>query len=483
MTRMTTIGESSIRTGWAGHERRLALPISHRSLAATLWAAESAFIIVLAVSCGLAYSEFAFAVPGSYAEFAGVGTLFALVFVSVSQARGDYTLEALASGRVRVAETAAVWLLVFLALASVAFLVKVGESISRGFYLSFAVVGLAGIVWLRRGGESLFRRGVLGRALVGPRVLILGDLAELADRRVLSHLKQMGYRIQQVVTFEMADASDVRTAAKATISFARERPIDEILLFVGWDRLKLVASTLGALQALPLPVRLIADQNVREVLGNSVGKVGSLLAVEIQRAPLGVVEQTAKRALDLAIAAGVLVLFSPLLALVALAIKIDSNGPVLFLQTRIGFSGRQFKILKFRTMSSLDDGPVVRQASRDDNRITRVGRWLRKTSVDELPQLINVLRGDMSLVGPRPHALAHDNQYTQMIANYSFRHHVKPGLTGWAQVCGYRGETPTLDLMEKRVQHDLWYINNWSLWLDLKVLVLTAFRFMGNEAF
>jgi Undecaprenyl-phosphate glucose phosphotransferase len=293
----------------------------------------------------------------------------------------------------------------------------------------------------------------------------------------------MGYRIRQVVTFEMADAADIRTAAKATISFARERPIDEILLFVGWDRLKLVASTLGALQALPLPVRLIADHNVREVLGNSVGKVGSLLAVEIQRAPLGLVEQAAKRALDLMVASGVLVLFSPLLALVALAIKIDSKGPVLFLQTRIGFSGRQFKILKFRTMSSLDDGPVVRQATRDDHRITRIGRWLRKTSVDELPQLINVLRGDMSLVGPRPHALAHDNQYTQMISNYSFRHHVKPGLTGWAQVCGYRGETPTLDLMEKRVQHDLWYINNWSLWLDFKVLVLTAFHFMGNEAF
>jgi lipopolysaccharide/colanic/teichoic acid biosynthesis glycosyltransferase len=163
------------------------------------------------------------------------------------------------------------------------------------------------------------------------------------------------------------------------------------------------------------------------------------------------------------VAAGVIILFAPLLVLVALAIKLDSHGPILFRQTRIGFSGRPFRILKFRTMSSQDDSPVVRQATRDDQRITRVGRWLRRTSVDELPQLVNVLRGNMSLVGPRPHALAHDNQYTQMIANYSFRHHVKPGLTGWAQICGYRGETPTLDLMEKRVQHDLWYINQLEL--------------------
>src|SRR5580704_2584453 len=172
MTRMTTVGESSIRASWAGQGSRLAFPISHGSLAATLWAAESTLIIALAVSSGLAYSELAFAVPGSYAEFAGVGALFALLFVSVSQARGAYTLESLAGGRVRVAETAAVWILVFLALASVAFLVKVGDSISRGFYLSFAVAGFAGIIWLRRGGESLFRRGVLARALAGPRVLI-----------------------------------------------------------------------------------------------------------------------------------------------------------------------------------------------------------------------------------------------------------------------------------------------------------------------
>jgi Undecaprenyl-phosphate glucose phosphotransferase len=483
MARLTTIAGSGAFAIRPRQGKRLALPVSHRSLAATLWAAEATVIVALAVSCGLAYSELAFAVPGSYGEFAGVGTLFALVFVSVSQARGAYTLEALASSRLRIAETVAVWSLVFLAVASVAFLVKIGTSISRGFYLSFAVAGLIGIVWLRRGGESLFRRGVLTRALAGPRVLILGDAGELSDQRVILHLKRMGYRIDGILTFATADSADMHRAARATVCQARERPIDEILLFVGWDRLKPVAGALEALQALPLPIRLIADQNVRTVLGRSVGRAGSLLAVEIQRAPLGLVERAAKRAVDLFVASAVLLLFAPLLAFVALAIKLDSEGPVLFLQTRVGFSGRRFRILKFRTMSSLDDGAVVRQASRGDDRITRVGRWLRRTSVDELPQLINVLRGDMSLVGPRPHALAHDNQYRQAIANYSFRHHVKPGLTGWAQVCGYRGETPTLDLMEKRVEHDLWYINHWSLWLDFKVLVLTAFRVMGSEAF
>jgi putative colanic acid biosysnthesis UDP-glucose lipid carrier transferase len=182
---------------------------------------------------------------------------------------------------------------------------------------------------------------------------------------------------------------------------------------------------------------------------------------------------SAKRVLDFVVALGLLVLALPLLALVTLAIAADTRGPVLFAQRRIGLNGKPFAILKFRSMRVAEDGDEIVQATADDARITRIGRFLRAASLDELPQLINVLAGDMSLVGPRPHAAAHDEYYAERIANYHLRHLVKPGITGWAQVNGARGATPRLDDMQSRVDLDLFYVRHESLFLDLKILVRT----------
>ena len=190
-----------------------------------------------------------------------------------------------------------------------------------------------------------------------------------------------------------------------------------------------------------------------------------------------------KRALDVAVAGAALVISAPLLILTMLAIKLDTPGPVLFRQTRRGFNGRNFKILKLRTMSVLEDGETIAQATRRDPRVTRVGAWLRRTSIDELPQLWNVLRGEMSVVGPRPHAVAHDSIYDAVIDKYAFRHHVKPGLTGWAQVNGHRGETPRVAMMAARVEHDLWYVDNWSFLLDLRILLMTCTRIFARAAY
>jgi len=167
--------------------------------------------------------------------------------------------------------------------------------------------------------------------------------------------------------------------------------------------------------------------------------------------------------------------------IVALAIKLDSPGPVLFMQTRHGFNGKRFKILKFRTMTVLEDGATIPQAVRGDSRVTRIGLWLRKTSIDEIPQFFNVLKGDMSIVGPRPHAVAHDSYYAELISRYAFRHHVKPGITGWAQVHGCRGETRTVHSMKERVDHDIWYVGNWSLLLDLYIILRTAVEVMRSR--
>lgn len=186
-----------------------------------------------------------------------------------------------------------------------------------------------------------------------------------------------------------------------------------------------------------------------------------------------------KRTLDLAVAIPAVLLLSPLLLLIALLITIDSSGPVFFRQQRSGACGRVFEILKFRTMHVMENGAEVKQAVADDPRTTRLGRFLRHYSLDELPQLLNVVNGDMSLVGPRPHAQAHDAYYGARIAQYGCRFAVKPGMTGWAQINGLRGPTPTLDTMEARINHDVWYVKNASFALDLKILLKTPFAIVN----
>lgn len=202
-----------------------------------------------------------------------------------------------------------------------------------------------------------------------------------------------------------------------------------------------------------------------------------------QREPLTDAQKAAKRILDLACAAFGIISLAPLLLLVALSIKLDSGGPVIFRQRRNGLNGRQFTIYKFRTMTVQEDGAVIEQARRHDSRVTRVGLFLRRSSLDELPQLFNVLKGDMSLVGPRPHALAHDSAYAQRIASYPARYRVKPGITGWAQVNGLRGETGRLEQMIQRVGMDLWYIDHWSLALDLRILFRTCWELARYRAY
>jgi putative colanic acid biosynthesis UDP-glucose lipid carrier transferase len=177
-----------------------------------------------------------------------------------------------------------------------------------------------------------------------------------------------------------------------------------------------------------------------------------------------------------------IIALSPILLIIALAVKINSPGPVFFKQDRHGWNGKVIKVWKFRSMRVHDDRDV-KQASRNDSRITAVGRFIRRTSLDELPQLFNVLQGHMALVGPRPHAVAHNNYYSGKILAYMARHRIKPGITGLAQISGCRGETDTIDKMQKRVEIDLQYINSWSLWLDLKILVKTPFTLLSKDIY
>jgi Undecaprenyl-phosphate glucose phosphotransferase len=265
------------------------------------------------------------------------------------------------------------------------------------------------------------------------------------------------------------------------IRTAQSGRVDEILLAIPWDQRRLIDSIVAILRVVPIPIRLAPDRSIEGLLHKPRTEIGSTWVVDLHRGPLTWSECAIKRTFDIALSSLALITLAPMMLVAAILIKIDSRGPVFFSQPRSGFNSKEFWIIKFRTMTVMEQGTEVKQATRNDKRVTRVGRWLRRSSIDELPQFLNVLRGEMSLVGPRPHATVHDDEYKQLISTYAYRLHLKPGITGWAQVHGFRGETATVDLMEKRVDFDLWYINNWSLWLDIKILLKTFAVVIGQK--
>lgn len=232
-------------------------------------------------------------------------------------------------------------------------------------------------------------------------------------------------------------------------------------------------------------VRFLPDFPDMQLLNHRMSEVAGHLSVDLSVTPMSGMARILKRLEDLLFGGGITVLIFPFCLAIAAAIKFTSPGPVLFKQYRTGANGKKFKVYKFRSMRiHQEENGKVTQASKADPRVTPIGAFLRRTSLDELPQFYNVLQGRMSIVGPRPHALSHNDHYKELVESYMRRHKVKPGITGWAQVNGLRGETDTLEKMEQRVKHDLWYIDNWSLWLDCKIILLTVFKgFLNRNAY
>lgn len=224
-------------------------------------------------------------------------------------------------------------------------------------------------------------------------------------------------------------------------------------------------------------IKFIPKLDDSQLLKHRMRRLGSLNAIDLSYSPLDGINSAIKRVEDVVLASIIGVLIIPACLLIAIAVKLTSKGPVLFKQIRQGMNGEMIKVYKFRSMEVHDerDGQLT-QASKDDPRISALGRFLRRTSLDELPQFYNVIQGRMSIVGPRPHALVHNEYYKDLVESYMWRHKVRPGITGWAQINGYRGETDTLDKMQNRVAHDLWYIDNWSLWLDFKIILCTIYK-------
>jgi len=413
----------------------------------------------------------------------GSALVVTALFVPLLKMHGMYGPTELRILRSQIRAVCLAWTFVFLLLASAVGALNIGHEVPHDTGLAFALLGLATLVANRTIARVLLAKGLSGRKFAGGNIVLITDQPRSRDAGLEHTLAMLGFRVTAHFRLPAArSGSDSRKRASArVIEHIRESDIEEVIVEADPSRWPDLRAFVSDLRVLPLPVVFVPTGGASEIFKRPTRDIGSTVCVELQRGPLNLLDRTAKRFIDLAGATAALILLSPLLAAVAVAIKFDSRGPVLFRQQRCGFNGRSFAIYKFRTMTVLEDGPQIIQAGRLDNRVTRIGKWLRRTSIDELPQLLNVLNGSMSLVGPRPHAVAHDGQFTKVVRHYAFRRRVKPGLTGWAQVHGCRGATPTAALIERRVQYDLWYIDNWSLRLDIKILLRTPIEVLSGR--
>jgi len=351
---------------------------------------------------------------------------------------------------------------------------------SRGAVFSFFLAGIPVVAATRVYVPRFLARTLYANAYRGSEIIIAAARGSSALPQISQELRARGCAGVHSIEFDASCGGidwpvERQRLLKRLLDTARLAGPGEIYLLSAAVPHERVQSIQSGLRLVPRAVYIVPSDAVAGLFGLPVRRVGHAIAVETQRVPMSNSARAIKRAIDITVAASVLLVLAPALLIIAAIIKLDSSGPVFFRQRRNGYRGREFRILKFRTMSVLEDGAAVTQARRDDQRVTRVGRWLRKTSFDELPQLLNILRGEMSLVGPRPHAVAHDELYAKLIENYELRQHVKPGVTGWAQVNGLRGETPTVDLMFRRIEFDLWYAANSSVALDLQILARTVF--------
>jgi Undecaprenyl-phosphate glucose phosphotransferase len=373
-------------------------------------------------------------------------------------------------------------LLAFSLFVSIVFLLKIGADYSRGTFL-FQFIGVtAAVLTARAIGFSKLHAAISGGHVKARRVALIGDSRHV--QQFATRLRSGG--VQTVWSFDYpghkhrSPLQGARIGAAANeevddvIAKCRELRLDNVFLIVKHKDLPTVSALTKSLSVMPVGVHVILMDWLDLLATPRIVEFGNVTTIQVAYPPLSPLDCALKRAFDVTLAAVGLLILSPLLAIVSIAIKIDSPGPVLFRQTRHGYNNEGIQVFKFRTMRVMEPGHAFVQAVKNDPRVTNIGRILRRTSLDELPQLFNVLRGDMSIVGPRPHATSHNKMFEALIPPLSRRHKVKPGITGWAQVNGSRGETDTLEKMQRRVELDLYYIDNWSLLLDCKIVLLTV---------
>ncbi len=380
-----------------------------------------------------------------------------------------------------------VWFVTMVVLVLLGWALKVSDYFSRvviGVWIIATPIMLGISRWLMRRILGYFRsqgRNIRFIAVVG---------ASKAGQAFIEEIKNnewMGYVIKGQYDIDSLSNSEADREADSFLNLVDEvkkHHYDEVFIALPMSAEDTIVRLVDALSDSSTPVHIIPDLFTFNLMNARMTRIGTIPAISVFDSPHDDLSAALKRVEDMVLASLILVLISPLMVLIALMIKLSSSGPIFFKQRRYGVGGEEISVWKFRSMTVCEDGTHVPQAQKNDSRITPLGGFLRKTSLDELPQFINVLQGQMSIVGPRPHAVAHNELYRKNIHGYMLRHLVKPGITGWAQINGWRGETDTLDKMEKRVEYDLEYIQNWSIFFDLKIIALTVVKgFIDKNAY
>ncbi|MGD0835711.1 MAG: undecaprenyl-phosphate glucose phosphotransferase [Polyangia bacterium] len=412
-----------------------------------------------------------------------VTVLGLLVFGFAAELTGLYRPYRTDSIRREIRDALVAWSAVPLALLAYWFFTKTSVQYSRvaaAAWFALAPLFLCGLrIVVRVGLRTLRARGHNTR-----RVAILGctqDAERLAE--ALDELPWLGLALEGIYEDRTAKRRHIPKhprckilgTSEDLIKRCRQGELDVVYVALPMRAELRTAGILATLADTTVTVYLVADFLYYSLLRSHWSQVGGIPVVSVHNSPFEGVVGWVKRSEDLVLGTMILLVTAlPMLA-IAIAIRLSSPGPILFRQWRYGLCGKRIRILKFRTMTVCEDGDHIEQARRNDARVTRIGRFLRRTSLDEFPQFLQVLTGELSLVGPRPHAVAHNERYRSLIHGYMLRHMVKPGITGWAQVNGWRGETSDLEKMEERVRHDLEYIRNWNLLLDIKIIFLTIF--------
>jgi Undecaprenyl-phosphate glucose phosphotransferase len=468
------IGTSRLLRQWTS--------VSRTTVLGTFLLADLATIVAMSWLTGTSYHLVVYQYPGDIINILKVGLLSAIIFVVSNLFRGEYSLPNFFNFRPHVRHSIRLWNVTFICLMALGFLEQITAVYSRGWMLSFYGFTICALLALRYVFVQLTVLGSRTGLISAQRIFLVGAGRNIEDFVTRCHPRTFGINIVGChfltpVGTEAPPAERDQVLARdleQVIAGARVLEPEAVVLVMPWHDTDLIDRCADTLRKLPAELHLGPEHILDRFEQVQLQKIGPVSSLQLRRMPLSRLELMEKRALDLVLASAALLLLTPILVLVGVLIKLDSPGPVFFLQRRFGFNQKPFQIIKFRSMRTCEDGAVIHQAKKDDPRVTRIGRWLRRWNVDEVPQLFNVIKGDMSLVGPRPHALSHDRKFERRISTYARRHNVKPGITGWAQIHGLRGETDTDEKMRRRVEHDLHYIDNWSVLLDLQILVRTV---------
>jgi putative colanic acid biosynthesis UDP-glucose lipid carrier transferase len=380
------------------------------------------------------------------------------------------------------------WMVVVAILLGIGFVTKYTEDFSRRVVITWVLLTPALLVLVALYLHEMMRR-LLSHAKTTRRVAFVGctDVSMMLADRITQQSRSLGMTVHGFFDDRAADrlghcGSMRRLGTMSDIlNAAQRKQIDAIFVALPMRQVQRVMELVQELRNTTVSIYYLPDMCALDLIQARTGELLGMPVMSLSETPFYGYGGLVKRMTDVLFACGILLFATPLMLLISLAVKLSSPGPVLFKQRRYGLDGHEILVYKFRTMTVLEDGGQVHQATRTDTRVTKVGRFLRRYSLDELPQLFNVLQGTMSLVGPRPHAVAHNEEYRQLIKGYMVRHKAPPGITGLAQINGCRGETARVEDMQARVNYDLEYLRRWSPFLDLKILALTVIRVLRDE--